>query len=131
MILSNTKFTELIGGFFGAILCFIWIIFVLTVQSHDLGQIGIWLALGPIIFFVTLGHYLFSRDLVSEKRRIDDIVGLRSTLWGYFLWLIIMILTYRPDVDISSTYTVGVGYLFILLIHLLMKRDYYKKAISK
>ena len=106
------------------------IIFVLTVQSHDLGQIGIWLALGPIIFFVILGHYLFSRDLVSEKRRIDDIVGLRSTLWGYFLWLIIMILTYRPDVDISSTYTVGVGYLFILLIHLLMKKNYYKNVVS-
>lgn len=126
----STKFTELIGGFFGAILCFIWIIFVLTVQSHDLGQIGIWLALGPIIFFVTLGHYLFSRDLVSEKRRIDDIVGLRSTVWGYFLWLIAMILTYRPDVDISSTYTVGVGYLFILLIHLLMKKNYYKNVVS-
>ncbi|WP_370575651.1 hypothetical protein [Methanomethylovorans sp.] len=128
----STKFIELIGAFFGAIFCFIWAFIVLAVKSpQDLGQIDEWLTLGSIIFFVTLGHYLFSRDLVSEKRRIDDIVGLRSTLWGYFLWLIIMILTYRPDVDINSTYTVGAGYLFILLIHLLMKRNYYKKAISK
>ncbi|WP_321420130.1 hypothetical protein [uncultured Methanomethylovorans sp.] len=128
----STKFIELIGCFFGAIFCIIWVFFVLAVKSsQDLGQIDEWLTSGPIIFFVTLGHYLFSRDMVSEKRRIDDIVGLRSTLWGYFLWLIVMILTYRPEVDISSTYTVEVGYLFILLIHLLMKSNYYKKTASK
>lgn len=128
----STKFIELIGAFFGAIFCFIWVFFVLAVKSpQDLSQIDEWLTLGPIIFFVTLGHYLFSRDLVSEKRRIDDIVGLRSTLWGYFFWLIVMILTYRPEADINSTYTVGVGYLFILLIHLLMKKNYYKNAVPK
>lgn len=127
----STKFIELIGSIFGAIFCFIWMFFVLAIQPQDLGQITLWFTMGPIIFFVTLGHYIFSRDLVSEKRRIDDIVGLRSTLWGYFLWLIVMILTYRPDVDISSTFTIGAGYLFILLIHLLMKRNYYKKAIFK
>ena len=42
-----------------------------------------------------------------------------------------MILTYRPEADINSTYTVGVGYLFILLIHLLMKKNYYKNAVPK
>jgi hypothetical protein len=127
----STKIIELIGAFFGALLYFIWMFFVLAIQPQDLGQIGMWLTMGPIIFFVTLGHYLFSRDLVSEKRRIDDIVGLKSTLRGYFLWLIVMILTHRPEADISSTYTVGVGYLFILLIHLLMKKNYYKNAVPK
>jgi hypothetical protein len=115
MISITTKFIELIGAFFGAIFCFICVFFVLAAKSpQDLGQIDEWLILGPVVFFVTLGHYLFSRDLVSEKRRIDDIVGLKSTSWGYFLWLIVMILTYRQEADISSTYTVGGGYLFIL-----------------
>jgi len=89
---------------------------------HFSNQIVVWVNTGLIVFFIILGHYIVSRKVIDEKKRTEDIRGLKSNLLGFFLWLIFIIIATLLDIEINRTaITVG-GYITILLILLYMNK---------
>jgi uncharacterized membrane protein (GlpM family) len=124
MKIFRAEIEEIIGTLLGA---FVWFLLVFIADAKIplftvSGQIRIWLVMGLFILFMIVGHYIVSKNVINEKKRIDDIAGIKSHLIGYFLWLILMIFAYLLNIKISSYASLIGGYTVILLIFLYMKR---------
>jgi uncharacterized membrane-anchored protein len=128
--IQKLKPEEILGLILGAILSFIMSMLTSSVL-HFSNQIVIWVNVGLIIFFITLGHYIVSRKVIDEKKRTEDIIGLKSNLLGFFLWLIIIIITTLLKIEINLTAIMAGGYLTILLVFIYMKKGTsYQKCVS-
>lgn len=130
MKIQKLKPEEILGLILGAILSFIMSMLTSSVLRFS-NQIVIWVNVGLIIFFITLGHYIVSRKVIDEKKRTEDIIGLKSNLLGFFLWLIIIIITTLLKIEINLTAIMAGGYLTILLVFMYMKKGTsYQKCVS-
>ncbi|WP_048120873.1 hypothetical protein [Methanosarcina vacuolata] len=124
MKVQKFKSEEIFGLVLGAVFSFI--MFRLSFKTSDVlhfsNQIVIWVNIGLTIFFIILGHYIVSRKVIDEKKRIEDIIGLKSNLLGFFLWLIVIIIATLLKIEINKTAIISGGYITILLITLYMEK---------
>lgn len=125
MKIQKLKPEEIFGLMLGAALSFIasMLSFKTSDVLHFSNQIVVWVNIGLIVFFVILGHYIVSRKVIDEKKRTEDIIGLKSNLLGFFLWLIVIIIATLLNIEINKTTITTGGYVTILLITLYMKKS--------
>ncbi|PAV12089.1 hypothetical protein ASJ81_07835 [Methanosarcina spelaei] len=124
MKVQKLKPEEIFGLVLGAVLNFILLrlSFQIIDVLHFSNQIVVWVNTGLIVFFIILGHYIVSRKVIDEKKRTEDIRGLKSNLLGFFLWLIVIIIATLLNIEINKTVITTGGYITILLIILYMKK---------
>ncbi|WP_235283899.1 MULTISPECIES: hypothetical protein [unclassified Methanosarcina] len=124
MKIQKLKPEEIFGLMLGIVLSFI--MFRLSFKTSDVlhfsNQIVVWVNTGLIVFFIIVGHYIVSRKVIDEKKRTDDIIGLKSNLLGFFIWLIVIIIATLLNIEINQTTIITGGYLTILLILLYMNK---------
>lgn len=121
MKIQKLKPEEIFGLMLGVVLSFI----MSTLTSgvlHFSNQTVTWVNIGLTIFFITLGHYIISRKVIDEKKRTGDIIGLKSNLLGFFLWLIVIMIVTLLNIEINQTAIIAGGYITILLIYLYMEK---------
>jgi hypothetical protein len=119
--IQKLKPEEIFGLMLGGVLSFIMSLLTSSVL-HFSNQIVIWANTGLIIFFIILGHYIVSRKVIDEKKRTEDIIGLKSNLLGFFLWLIVITIATLLNIEINPTAIMAGGYITILLILLYMNK---------
>jgi hypothetical protein len=128
--IQKLKPEEILGLILGVILSFIMSMLTSSVLRFS-NQIVIWVNIGLIIFFIILGHYIVSRKVIDEKKRTEDIIGLKSNLLGFFLWLIVILITTLLKIEINLIAIMAGGYLTILLVFMYMKKGVgYQKCVS-
>lgn len=124
MKVQKLKPEEIFGLVLGAVLSLI--MFRLSFKTSDAlhfsNQIVVWANIGLIVFFIILGHYIVSRKVIDEKKKTEDIIGLKSNLLGFFLWLIVIIIATLLNIEINKTTITTGGYVTILLIYLYMEK---------
>lgn len=122
MKIQKLKPEEILGLLSGIVLSYI--MFILSMLMSDVllfsNQIVVWVNIGLVVFFLILGHYIVSRKVIDEKKRTEDIIGLKSNLLGFFLWLIVIIIATLLNIEINPTAIRTGGYLTILLITLIL-----------
>lgn len=125
MKIQKLKPEESLGLMLGVVLSFI--MFNMSIKTSDVlhfsNQIVIWVNIGLIVFFIILGHYIVSRKVIDEKKRTEDIIGLKSNLLGFFVWLIVIIVATLLKIELSSTAIMTGGYITILLIFIYMSKS--------
>ncbi len=119
--IQKLKPEEIFGLMLGVVLSIIMSMLTSRVL-HFSNQIVIWVNIGLIVFFVVLGHYIVSRKVIDEKKRTEDIIGLKSNLLGFFLWLIVITIATLLNIEINPTAIMAGGYITILLIFLYMNK---------
>lgn len=131
MKIQKLKPEEIFGLMLGCVLSFI-ISMLTSSLLHFSNQIVTWVKIGLIVFLILLGHYIVSRKVIDEKKRNEDIIGLKSNLLGFFLWFIIIIIATLLNIEINPIAIMAGGYLMILLIFMYMKKGANnQKNISK
>jgi hypothetical protein len=122
--IQKLKPEENLGLMLGVVLSLVMSISFMLMSNvlHFSNQIVFWVKIGLIIFFVILGHYIVSRDVIDEKKRTEDIIGLKSNLLGFFLWLIVIIIATLLNIEINLTAIMVGGYLIIFLIFIYIRR---------
>lgn len=93
---------------------------ITTVQYW--GQIDQWLGAGLLVFFLIFGHYLFCSENMNRIERNRDILGMKSALIGFFLWLFITIITFLFNITVPYTLNIAAGYILIILTYFLAIR---------
>lgn len=136
------KVLDVIGVLFGLILFYSWIIFIYSVKmsffsettfvngneitmAPNWGQIDQWLGAGLILFFLMFGHYLLCSKNMSRIEKNSDIIGIKSSLIGFILWLFITIITFLFNITIPYSLNIGGGYIILIFIYLLMRKNLY------
>jgi len=119
--IQKLKPEEIFGLMLGCVLSFIMSMLTSSLL-HFSNQIVTWVKIGFIVFLILLGHYIVSRKVIDEKKRNEDIIGLKSNLLGFFLWLIIIIIATLLNIEINPIAIMAGGYLMILLIFMYMKK---------
>lgn len=124
MKIQKLKSEEIFGLILGIVLSFI--MFRLSFKTSEVlnfsNQIVIWVNTGFIVFFIIFGHYIVSWKVIDEKKRNEDIIGLKSNLLGFFLWLTVIIIVTLLNIEINRAAIMAGGYLTILLITLYMNK---------
>ncbi|KKF98094.1 hypothetical protein [Methanosarcina mazei] len=122
MKIQKLKPEEILGLLSGIVLSYIMFILSMLMSDvlHFSNQIVVWVNIGLVVFFLILGHYIVSRKVIDEKKRTEDIIGLKSNLLGFFLWLIVIIIATLLNIEINPTAIRTGGYLTILLITLIL-----------
>lgn len=135
------KTREVVGVLFGIVLFYSWLIFIdkikmllfseiIVVNSNEVikvqywGQIDQWLVAGLILFFLILGHYLLYSKNMSKIEKNRDIIGMKSALIGFVLWLFITIITFLFNITIPYSLNIAGGYILIISIYFLMRKNY-------
>ena len=135
------KTQEVVGVLFGIVLFYFWFIFIyklkmllfteaIVVNSNKMvkaqywGQIDQWLVAGLILFFLIFGHYLLYSKNMSRVEKNRDIIGMKSVLIGFVLWLFITVITFVFKISFSYFFNMAGGYLVIISIYILMKKLY-------
>lgn len=135
------KTREVVGVLFGIVLFYSWLIFIdkikmllfseiIVVNSNEVikvqywGQIDQWLVAGLILFFLILGHYLLYSKNMSKIEKNRDIIGMKSALIGFVLWLFITIITFLFNITIPYSLNIAGGYIIIISIYFLMRKNY-------
>jgi hypothetical protein len=98
--IQKLKPEEIFGLMLGCVLSFI-ISMLTSSLLHFSNQIVTWVKIGLIVFLILLGHYIVSRKVIDEKKRNEDIIGLKSNLLGFFLWLIIIIIATLLNIEMT------------------------------
>lgn len=62
---------------------------------------------------------------MSRIEKNSDIVGMKSSLIGYILWLFIAIITFLSKITIPYSLNIAGGYIMIISIYFLMRRNPY------
>lgn len=122
MNIQKLKSEEIFGLILGIVLSFIMfrLSFKMSEVLHFSNQIVIWVNTGFIVFFIIFGHYIVSRKVIDEKKRNEDIIGLKSNLLGFFLWFTVIIIVTLLNIEINRAAIMAGGYLTILLITLIL-----------
>jgi hypothetical protein len=140
------KTQELVGVLFGIVLFYFWLVLidkikmllfseVIVINSSKIikaqywGQIDQWLAAGLILFFLIFGHYLLCSKNMSRIEKNRDIIGMKSALIGFILWLFITIVTFLFKITFPYFFNIAGGYLIIIFIYFLLKNKLYKFEI--
>ncbi|MDI9395350.1 MAG: hypothetical protein QM426_08025 [Euryarchaeota archaeon] len=138
MISITNKIQEVIGVFFGLILFYFWFIFihnikmlffseVSVVDGNEItkaqywGQIDQWLVAGLLLFFLIFGHYLLCSKNMSTIKKNRDIIGMKSTLIGFILWLFVTMITFLFKITFPYSFNIAGGYLTIISTYFLLK----------
>ncbi|RXA19447.1 hypothetical protein EQO05_08840 [Methanosarcina sp. MSH10X1] len=140
------KTQEVVGVLFGIVLFYFWLVLidkikmllfseVIVINSSKIikaqywGQIDQWLAAGLILFFLIFGHYLLCSKNMSRIEKNRDIIGMKSALIGFILWLFITIVTFLFKITFPYFFNIAGGYLIIIFIYFLLKNKLYKFEI--
>ncbi|MFZ3384809.1 MAG: hypothetical protein WA144_12875 [Candidatus Methanoperedens sp.] len=132
------KNKEILGVLFGVILFTAWMVilnsiaFILLSEKNtingteitkirDFGQIFNWLTVGMLPFFLVVGHYLLYSSTASGMEKISDIIAMKSTLLGFFIWLLIVVLTFLLKINIYFWISIAGGYITIFIMYIIIK----------
>lgn len=135
---------EILGVLFGTVFFYSWVFMLLGLKmklfsadfktngtiitiAYNWEQVDNWLEAGILPLFLIAGHYFVSGKVIDEKKRVNDIIGGKSSLLGFFVWLFVTITTFLLDIEMSYRVTLAGGYILIAIIYLLMKRRVNKK----
>ena len=138
----SNKTQEVAGILFGVVLFYSWLIFIYNIKlsffsemtvvngnemtkAQYWGQVDQWLGIGLILFFLIFGHYLFYSKNVNRIEKNSDIVGMKSSLIGYILWLFITIITFLFKITIPYSLNIAGGYIMIISIYFIMRKNLY------
>lgn len=130
---------ELVGVIVGTVCFYSWVFMLLALKmkffstdfitngtvmtiADNWSQIDNWLEAGILPFFLIAGHYFASGKVISEKGRINDIIGMKSSLMGFIVWFVVTITTFLLEIDMNYRITLAGGYILIAIIYLFMKR---------
>ncbi|AKB35094.1 hypothetical protein MSSAC_0504 [Methanosarcina siciliae C2J] len=122
------KTQEVVGVLFGVVLFYSWLIFIsdikmlffsetMFVNGNEMtraqywGQVDQWLGAGLILFFLIFGHYLLYSKNMSSIEKSRDIIGMKSALIGFILWLLIAIITFLSKITIPYSLNMAGGYI--------------------
>jgi hypothetical protein len=131
-------FEEIVGIIVGLVFWYLWAFVNITMTARDVSTITdskstlqllpihTWVFAGPIIFFLISGRYLISRGVIDDRKKMDDIISIKSSLIGFFLWLALMIFAYFLNIQVDPNASDFGGFVTILLIYL-----YMEKRVSK
>ncbi len=94
-------------------------------------QITFWVLIGPSVIFVICGQYIFTKNVVTEKERTKLLIGIKSIIIAFFLWFIVMTLTFLLNVEFGSFRNMQLialigGFISMFIMHLIYV--YMKKA---
>lgn len=81
----------------------------------------LWLTAGVLPFFLIVGHYLLYSNTIGGIEKTHDIMAMKSTLLGFFIWLLVTVITSLFNINISYSINIGGGYLTMLIVFLLTK----------
>lgn len=129
---------EIYGLLIGIVCCYSWIFMIMDLKmkffstdlvtngttitiAYNWGQVDNWLEAGIIPLFLIAGHYFASSKVISENKKVKEIIGMKSSLLGFFIWLIVTITTFLLEINMSYKITLAGGYITIVLIYLFMK----------
>ncbi|MDW7728317.1 MAG: hypothetical protein SCH70_14665 [Candidatus Methanoperedens sp.] len=132
------KIKEIFGVLFGVLLFIAWIVilnsmaFILLSEKNiingtevtkirDLGQIFNWIKAGVLPFFLVAGHYLLYSSTADSMEKINDIIAIKSTLLGFSVWLLIVVITFLLKTNISFWISTAGGYFTMVIIFVLIK----------
>ncbi|WP_011306452.1 hypothetical protein [Methanosarcina barkeri] len=141
----SNKTQEVAGVLFGVVLFYSWLIFIYNIKlsffsemtvvngneitkAQYWGQVDQWLGIGLILFFLIFGHYLFYSKNMNRIEKNSDIVGMKSSLIGFILWLLIAIITFLSKITIPYSLNIAGGYIIIIFIYVIMKKNLYATA---
>jgi hypothetical protein len=144
---TKPRIEELVGVIVGTVCFYSWVFMLLALKmkffstdfitngtvmtiADNWGQIDNWLEAGILPFFLIAGHYFASGKVISEKGRINDIIGIKSSLMGFIIWLAVTIATFLLETNMSYKVTLVGGYSLIAIIYLFMKSAQTKKECS-
>lgn len=110
LILKKINMEALEGNFLGGgcyliyafSLFFILIMISISLDINCFNQITFWVLIGPSVIFVICGQYIFTKNFVTEKERTKLLIGIKSDIIAFFLWLIVMALTLFLNVEFGS-----------------------------
>ena len=141
------KIEALAGAFLGGACCLVYafsLFFVLLMiglflDINCFNQITFWVMIGPAVIFPLYGQYIFAKNVISEKERKERLSGIKVSILGFLIWLVVMILTYLLNVDFGSSRNmlfIGsvAGFIVMLIIILLffyMKNDHMARKARK
>jgi hypothetical protein len=134
----QNKTQEVVGVLFGILLFYFWLIFIdkikmllfsetiivngnKIIKAQYWGQIDQWLVAGLILFFLVFGHYLIYSKNINGIEKNRDIIGMKSALIGFLLWLFITIITFLLNITIPYSFNIAGGYIIIISIYFLMR----------
>ncbi|MGI5991407.1 MAG: hypothetical protein ACOX79_07570 [Methanosarcina sp.] len=137
----QNKTREVVGVLFGIVLFYFWLISIdkikillfseaIVVNGNKIikaqywGQIDQWLVAGLILFFLVFGHYLIYSKNISGIEKNRDIIGMKSALIGFVLWLFITIITFLFNIVLPYSLNIAGGYLTMISIYILMRINY-------
>ncbi len=137
----QNKTQEVVGVLFGILLFYFWLIFIdkikmllfsetiivngnKIIKAQYWGQIDQWLVAGLILFFLVFGHYLIYSKNINGIEKNRDIIGMKSALIGFVLWLFITIITFLFKIVLPYSLNVAGGYLTMISIYFLMRINY-------
>lgn len=141
---NKIAFEETIGIIIGLMLWYLWAFVNMVMSMKNIATITItdrttslhflsinsWIFAGPTIFFISLCQYLISYSVIDEKKKTEDIISIKSSLIGFFLWLILLIFAYLLNIQINSYISQIGGFFTILLIYLYMEKKVTKQKLS-
>jgi len=118
MKIRKKKPEENSGIIFGSVLFFVVMALILKTSTllNISNQMIVWVTVGLAALMVTTGHYIFSRKVIDEKTRNEDIIAIKGNLIGYFLWIIVLIIANLLKIGISTFVMLVGGYATILLV---------------
>jgi len=132
------------GVLFGLLLYYIWIFMILLIQSFFFAKkyaihgtsvlkippndVFVWLSDGLLVFYLVLGHYIFTN-------KASDVKVLRSLLLGFGVWLSVLVILslfgFSMSVILQQSFELGqpnstfatvlMGYLVTLAICLIKR----------
>jgi hypothetical protein len=132
------KTQEVAGILFGIVLFYSWLMFINDIKmlffsertiisgneiitAQYWGQIDQWLGTGLILFFLIFGHYLFYSKNMNRIEKSRDIIGMKSALIGFILWLLITIITFLFRITVPYSLNITGGYITIIFIYITIK----------
>lgn len=135
---------EIFGVLFGTVFFYSWIFILLALKmkffstdfetngtvitvAHNWGQVDNWLEAGILPLFLIAAHYYVAGKVIDEKKRINDMIGIKSSLMGFFIWFVVTITTFLLEIEMSYRVTLAGGYSLTVIIYWIMKRSVSKK----
>lgn len=87
MKIFRAELEEIIGMLVGAVFWYLWtfVIIAINFRISIPNQRITWVNVGLLVFFIISEHYILSNEIIDEEKRIEDRIGLKSNLIGYFL----------------------------------------------
>ena len=128
---SKTSYEETTGMIVGALIAIIYVfnindllIFFPVLFTYQAGyfQMGYWIKYGPLFFFIFTFAYLAAQKVIDDKRKKEHLIVIKSSIIGFFLWLIIITASYSLDFEIDDMTNLLGGFTTILLMTLYMKK---------